>query len=340
MNDQIELPIFPSEIFGAIIEFVSDGKTFKALMGSCSYINKKHKHKYLRYCNQLWTLVLRYPKKPWNWKKISSNINTTLELIEKYSDTKNYPNIHLNWKWVSKNPNLTPEFIEKYPIRPWTWRRISKNAMFAPDMEKYYSNGGLHWYGISQNPNLTPEFILEHFHKLYSTHIFQHPNVTMEFLMKMFDGEDLGVVLPYRVSGNPNITIEFVNKYPGGDWDWNRLSRNRGISMEDIENNPDKPWNYEYVSKNPNLTIGFVRKYIDKGWDFSEIAKNPNISPEVLIQLHRDCRNQFQLKLWRFSRNPNLTIDFIESYFFQCGYFGEPLVWNEISRNTFGKKLK
>jgi len=88
---------FPDEIFDLIIVFVKDSKTFKALMETCKSFHKCHKHNYLKYCNQLWTLITRYPKKPWNW----------------YS--------------ISENPNITMEFIEKYPDREWNWGSISSN---------------------------------------------------------------------------------------------------------------------------------------------------------------------------------------------------------------------
>ena len=42
-----------------------------------------------------------------------------------------------------------------------------------------------------------------------------------------------------------------------------------------IEKNPDNNWDWEYVSSNPNLTIEIIEKYIDKHWDWNEIARNP-----------------------------------------------------------------
>ena len=111
---------FPDEIFDLIIKFIVDGKTFKSILETCKSFYNCHKHNYLKYCNQLWTLITRYPKKPWNWCSISSNPNTTIEIIEKYPDKV------WDWNLISCNPNITLEYIEKYPEKPWDWNMISK----------------------------------------------------------------------------------------------------------------------------------------------------------------------------------------------------------------------
>ena len=41
---------------------------------------------------------------------------------------------------------------------------------------------------------------------------------------------------------NPNITLEFVKKYPDNLWNWELLSKNDNISLEDVGKNPDYPW--------------------------------------------------------------------------------------------------
>ena len=43
---------------------------------------------------------------------------------------------------------------------------------------------------------------------------------------------------------NPNITIEFIEKYPDKPWDWYWISSNPNITIEFIEKYPDKPWNW------------------------------------------------------------------------------------------------
>jgi len=122
METQNEIPIFPIELFDLIIGFVKDGKTFKMLMETCKYFHKGHKHNYLKYCNQLWTLITRYPEKPWHWNNISRNPSITMEIIEKY------PEKPWNWKYISENPNITIEIIEKNLDKKWVWGSISCNS--------------------------------------------------------------------------------------------------------------------------------------------------------------------------------------------------------------------
>ena len=149
----IILPTLPSELVDLIIGFAKDGKTYKSWLETCKAINKCHKRNYLKYCNQLWTLITRYPKKPWNWCSISSNPNITTEIIEKYPDRE------WNWGSISRNPNITVEFIEKHPEKPWTWAWVSRNPSITMEIIEKYPEKRWDWNFISENPNITMEFI-------------------------------------------------------------------------------------------------------------------------------------------------------------------------------------
>jgi len=78
----------------------------------------------------------------------------------------------------------------------------------------------------------------------------------------------------YRISINPNITIEMIEKYPDKPWDWDGISSNPNITMEILEKYPDKPWDWDGISYNPNITMEFIEKYPDKPWDWDGIAEN------------------------------------------------------------------
>ena len=78
------------------------------------------------------------------------------------------------------------------------------------------------------------------------------------FLMKYEDKLDWG-----RVSSNPNITMEFIEKYPEKPWDWDFISRNPNLTMAMIAKYPYKPWNWNHISLN-NFTKEkelFYQKY-------------------------------------------------------------------------------
>jgi hypothetical protein len=63
----MSIQVFPNEIIDLIISFITDGKTFKSVLELNNCFYKTHKHKYLNYCNQIWTLITRYPNRSWNW---------------------------------------------------------------------------------------------------------------------------------------------------------------------------------------------------------------------------------------------------------------------------------
>ena len=53
------------------------------------------------------------------------------------------------------------------------------------------------------------------------------------------------------ISYNPNLTIEWIEKYPDKPWDWG----------------------YYGISGNPNISLKIIQKYINK-IDFSVLVKN------------------------------------------------------------------
>lgn len=107
---------------------------------------------------------------------------------------------------------------------------------------------------------------------------------------------------------NPNITIEWIEKYPNKKWDWITMSRtcdltmefldkygehlkwfmiasNRSLKIEWIEKYPDKDWVWGAfaMSLNPSITLEFLDKYYDKEWawgGFNGLSTNPAITIE------------------------------------------------------------
>jgi len=83
----------------------------------------------------------------------------------------------------------------------------------------------------------------------------------MNDLLKLFENK-----LPFRdekhherldwsaISEHPNITCEFIKKYPNLPWDWCSFSKNPNITCEIIQNNLDKNWNWYEISKHLNIT--------------------------------------------------------------------------------------
>ena len=69
--------------------------------------------------------------------------------------------------------------------------------------------------------------------------------------------------------------IEYIDKNINNpNIDWYYISLNPNITMEFIEKYPDKPWDWGYISQNPNITIEFIEKYHDKPWNWKALSGN------------------------------------------------------------------
>ena len=131
-----------------------------------------------------------------------------------------------------------------------------------------------------------------------------------EFVLKFSDKLDWN-----GISWNPNITMEFIEKYSDKPWDWNGgISRNPNITMEFIEKYSNKPWNWYYISYNQNITIEFIEKYPDKSWNWGWISYNPfNYEKELFIEKRMKeylmCY-RIQLYYWKGLWNPSCQIGY------------------------------
>ena len=177
-------------------------------------------------------------------------------------------------------------------------------------------------------------------------HISSNPNVFMEDIESNPDLHwNYGAI-----SSNPNLTLEYILKNLDKPWYWPFITQNPGISIEDIENTPDLPWDYELLSSNPNFKIEIMDKYPNKLWHIQSIINNKNTTIEdIRSRPHVDwMRNGSQTEVfsqtfidkypgffkfqksimdyvdeyidnnhfWRIiAHNPNLTLEFIETYF-------------------------
>ncbi len=121
------------------------------------------------------------------------------------------------------------------------------------------------------------------------------------------------------LSGNPIITMAYVQQHPELKWCWQGLTYNPSVSIKYIEVHPEYPWNddefhlrkyggeaepvMEYLSEmnaagrpcewnGHNITIGLIEKHLD--W----IKEQDDDDAEIIWH--------------QISDNPNLTLEFIE----------------------------
>ena len=307
--------------------------------------------------NKLIGLLEAFPNKSWNWKRLSSNPNITIEYIEdaikaqqkmiiekkhedpKFKWTMKQEILEWAWKDISSNPNLTMEFVEKHLDKPWDWGNS----------------------GISRNPNLTMEFIEKHPDKDWSwASISRNPNITKDIIEKDLE-KPKNQQKPWSwrgISANPSITIKMIEddlKKPQDlqkPWDWSGISANPNVTLKFIKNfliddpfDDDNRYNNlnldcSGLASNSNLTIEFI-EYIDSmvenknnQWDWCCVSSNPNITMEMIEKDLEKPKNQ--QKPWNWvciSSNPNITMEMIKKDLEKSEDQQKPWVWSGISMN-------
>jgi len=218
------------------------------------------------------TFVKKNINGPWSWCELSRTIS--IKEIETEITSIDYDAIKMaplpksgrfdtcviGWHWygLCKNPTLTIDFVKKYIPKnigsyyPDVWSHISGNPGIK--MSDIENNPQLPFelYHISVNPNLTEEYLTTFIdanieYELESEfdwdELSVHPNISIKYIMdhpKFLWNYDDG-----HVWGNPNINIDFIEKYimnfgtgPEDDVDtdihyieWCELSCNPGIKI-------------------------------------------------------------------------------------------------------------
>ena len=109
----------------------------------------------------------------------------------------------------------------------------------------------------------------------------------------------------YKLSYNPNITKEFILKYPYKNWDIDYL----------IENN--KITNFKDLINFKNITENIIKKYPNKSWDWEWIIENTDIELEKYISLDLIKKYLYKWDYYKLTYNQNLTEEFILEYPYQ-----------------------
>ena len=290
-------PDLPKEVRDLIFGIIEDDKTYKALLETSKSVHKKqalHKHKHF---NQLWTLINKYPNKPWDWDEILANPNTSqdklkqyiLGKIETHGGKKRERTIYVQIRQMLENPNFkdinfakelyhnyltSRDWADTSDINPFIFESIDED----PYLLRY---GGL----LSMNPHLTFDFVIS------------HKNIEWDL---------------DAVSANKGITLKDIENNPDYDWSYEGLSENPNVTLEFIEKHIDENWEWYSLSKNPHLTIEFVDKYVDKNWGWYVISKHKNITIQDVEKRLGDERYRWDMK--GLSRNPNITIEFVKDH--------------------------
>ena len=176
----------------------------------------------------------------------------SVELIEKYKYKWNY-------RGLSFNSNITEKFILKYLNKNWDiYFLISKNRI-------------INFKALSKSNNINQSILYKYPDKPWDWEwLIENRDIKIEYNKNI----SMNLIKKYKykwnykyLSYNPNLTEEFILKYPHQNWDieyliennkitdFNVLSKFKEINQDIIDKYSNKPWDWEWLSENTNICI-------------------------------------------------------------------------------------
>ena len=161
-------------------------------------------------------IINQYPNKSWDWEWLIKNNN--IHIVERYIPF-NLIEKYCYYKWdyfeLNIHPDLTEEFILKYPNKIWIIRFLLKYNKIT-DFKSLSKFKYLNEYTIDEYPNKPWdwEWLIE------NTEINVEKYIPFNLIEKYAYKWNY-----YTLSKNPNITEEFIIKYPNKKWDMKYLSK-------------------------------------------------------------------------------------------------------------------
>jgi hypothetical protein len=215
----------------------------------------------------------------WDWRSLSLNKNTTLDIIETTLDLEWPINI------LMQNPNMTWQFIRKWFIPQneeenknkkyeiisfWKWECVHLNYDLVT-WEDVKADPELPWCWSSLSSNITWDIVKA------------HPDKPWNYS---------------AISKNKTITIENVLESIDRQWDWSALSSH--TTWDVVQANPELPWCWSSLSSNPNITWDIVKAHPDKPWDYRHYSCNINLTNDIV---ENNPGIQFDMFEYKFMRN-------------------------------------
>ena len=216
-----------------------------------------------------------------------NNYTLSLNLIEKYSYKWNY-------YFLSYNPNITEEFILKYPYQNWNIEYIIEKNKITD------------FKSLSKFKNITQRIIKKYPNKLWDQEwMILNTNIKLEKYIPFNLIEKYSYKWDYwKLSKNPNLTEEFILKYPYQDWNIGYLINNNKIT------------DFKSLSKFINI-YSYINNYPDKPWDWEWIIENTDIELEKYIPFNLIEKYRNRLNYYKLSEYQDITEEFILKYPYQ-----------------------
>jgi hypothetical protein len=181
--------------------------------------------------------LIDYPDYPWKYHLLSDNKNISIDFIAK--------NLDKNWGWFRISNRVKWEDFLKYPHLPWNYVSLSCNQNITWDIIQ--SNPQIPWdyNGISCNPNITIEIV-----RANPDINWNYENLNNSGILPFKElKEQLRLIPRDEVGMSKAISLKDIENNPNFRWNWGAISMNPNLTLEFFEKYPKKKWNYSNVLK-------------------------------------------------------------------------------------------
>jgi hypothetical protein len=188
--------------------------------------------------------------------------------------------LNRTWLILSRSTEITIEHVLEFIDIPWDWETLSRNVNIATP-ENIHSHPELPWvwgyWGITMSPAITEEFMEEYIERLYK-----------------------GANVSGSISGNTNVTPEFVKSHPNICWNYGEtgLSNSIHITLPFIWENLDKNWDILNLIKNAKICKNTAAHAIQSAWRIYYTHKRAKwLANEVMEWMyHPDCKPAMSIR--------------------------------------------
>jgi hypothetical protein len=229
--------------------------------------------------------VRKYPNKPWDITRLSSNKNITIDVV--YMDFPNATGAW-GWDWECISENIKMEDIINNPNETWCRELLSHNKNICIDVVKMNlpnATGYWNWDAISENIKM--EDVIRYPNEKWNRYSLSSNNNTTIEVVHMNLPNAIEEWDWYYLS--ECIDIKNVFRYPNETWSRNGLSMNKKIIMDVI--NMDLPnatgeWKWRYIST--YISMEDLIRYPNEKWDMVGLYQNKELYGMVDIILSRE----------------------------------------------------
>lgn len=301
-----------------------------------------------------------YDKFGWNFKEITRNPNTTMDIIEM--------NPHISWNIseLANNENFTPEYYILFSQMYYNnFGNIAQNSNFTAedllhfttlderstfDFYEYADNNPYETFAVNKNftintykkypqiPwNICALFDNSNFNfEIIKQNFLEYENIKYALSNSSFTVKDLQYIYDNfpethddffeLCCTNKNLTLEFIKKYKNEFENSNVLGIALNSPTIKIRELLDDPISNDITISHPNTTIDLINMYPNKRWNFAFISQSPKIR---MIDIDQNLHLGWSWK--HISLNPNLTLEFI------LKHYTRPFDFRFMSANKFRK---